>query len=213
VDRIPFLGAALERLEVADAVPATGTLPPAVARRIVSALNAGAPPTARQPLPGELLALSLLHEAAHLAIEEAARRQPDVGIDAALPSVRETVGTRQTTALLRAFADAFPGIDESAAARLEDLLLVHLANVNPAAEPLHDLVDESDLPPRALNETLRALEGRLAATRVSGGPEGGISLLELLQEPIRSSPESLAGQLRYVRDRWGWLLGAALDRL
>jgi glycosidase len=213
VDRIPFLGSTLERLDVADAVPTAGTLPPAVARRIVAALNAEAPPTARQPLPGELLALSLLHEAAHLAIEEAARRQPDVGIEAALPSVRQTVGARSTTTLLRTFADAFPGIDAPAAARLEDLLLVHLANVNPAAGPLQPLVDEGVLPRRTLTAALAALEARLAATRITDGSDGGISLLDLLQEPARHSPESLAGQLRFIRDRWGWLLGAALERL
>ena len=213
MDRIPFLGSTLERLDVADVAPASGTLPPPAARRIVAALNATVPPTARQPLPGELLALSLLHEAAHLAIEEAARREPDVGIAAALPAVRQTVGARPTATLLRTFAREFPGIDEGAAARLEDLLLVHLANVNPAARPLQELVDESGLPKRALTDTLRALEEWLATARIDGGPAGGISLLELLQEPARRSPESLAGQLRYVRDHWGWLLGAALERL
>ena len=132
------------------------TVPPPAARRIVAALNATVPPTARQPLPGELLALSLLHEAAHLAIEEAERREPDVGIAAALPTVREAVGARPTATLLRTFAREFPGIDEDAAARLEDLLLVHLANVNPAARPLQALVDESGLPKRSLADALRA---------------------------------------------------------
>ncbi|MDP2350304.1 MAG: alpha-amylase family glycosyl hydrolase, partial [Chloroflexota bacterium] len=38
-------------------------------------------------------------------------------------------------------------------------------------------------------------------------------LLELLRAPARAHPTSLAGQLRYVRERWSVLLGSALDAL
>jgi glycosidase len=214
MDRIPFLGATLKRLAPETPPPAAGPLPPAVARSIVGKLNAGRPPGGRQPLPGELLALSLLHEAAHLAIEEAARRKPEIAFGAALPTVREEVGPRPTTALLRSFADAFPGLDPEAAARLEDLVLVHLANVNPAADPLRELVDERGLPTATLAKTIAALERHQAGLVLDeDAPGGGMSLLDLLREPARQSPESLAGQLRYVRDHWGWLLGSALDRL
>src|SRR4051794_28027755 len=104
MDRIPFLGATLERLGLAGAVPTTGPLGPADARRIVAALNADGARTAsaeggRQPLPGELLALSLLHEAAHLAILETARRQPEAALDVAVPRVRRAVGEREAAEL------------------------------------------------------------------------------------------------------------------
>jgi pimeloyl-ACP methyl ester carboxylesterase/glycosidase len=213
MERMPFLGRALERLEVADAAPPTGALPPAAARRIVAALNREAEPATRQPLPGELLALSLLHEVAHLAIDAAADRQRELSFDRALPTVREAAGGARTTSLLRSFAAAFPGLEEDAAERLEDLLLVHLANANPAAQPLQALVDERVLPARALEATLAALERYLAAIRIEGGPGGGVSLLELLREPAANAPDSLAGQLRFVRERWRWLLGEKLDRL
>jgi pimeloyl-ACP methyl ester carboxylesterase/glycosidase len=212
MERIPFLGATLERLDVASVVPPDGPLPPAAARRIVAALNSEAGPTTRPPLPGELLALSLLHEAAHLAIEEAARRQPEVDIAAALPTVQAAVGPRPTTNLLGSFAKAFPGIDSDAASRLEDLVLVHLANANPAAEPLQELVDERVLPARTLAAVLAAIESHEAALKIAGAP-GGVSLLELLRAPARHAPTSLAGQLRYIREQWGWLLGSALERL
>src|SRR3954449_7129369 len=179
MERMPFLGSALERLAVASVPPPDGPLPPAAARRIVAALNRTEPAEARQPLPGELLALSLLHEVAHLAIDEAARRRPEVAIGAALPTVRDEAGPRRTSALLRAFASAFPGIDEAAAARLEDLLLVHLANANPAADPLRDLVDERALPADALAAAIRAVERHqqgLVLDDAEGG--GGESLLE-----------------------------------
>ncbi|HEY7970083.1 MAG TPA: hypothetical protein VID95_08815, partial [Candidatus Limnocylindrales bacterium] len=166
MDRIPFLGETLDRLDLDAAVRADGPLPPATARRVVAALIADGPPEGRQPLPGELLALSVLHEAAHLAILAAARRRPATAIEAALPAVREAVGPRPTTTLLRRFADAFPGVDPKPAARLEDLVLVHLANDNPAADPLRPLVDDRGLPATTLAATIRAIERHQAAIPV-----------------------------------------------
>jgi glycosidase len=214
MERIPFLGETLARLSLDPDEVRPGPLQPAVARTIVARLNADRTPGVRQPLPGELLALSLLHEAAHLAIVEAARRQPDAAIAAALPTVRASVGPRKTDTLLEKFAAAFPGIEPPAPARLEDLLLVHLANDNPAAAPLRDLVDDRGLPTPSLTAAIRALERHQATVALDGsGPGEGISLLELLREPARRSPDSLAGQLRYIREHWGWLLGSALDEL
>ncbi|MEO5940851.1 MAG: alpha-amylase family glycosyl hydrolase, partial [Candidatus Limnocylindrales bacterium] len=214
MERIPFLGETLARLNLDAGEVRPGPLQPAIARAIVGRLNADQLPGPRQPLPGELLALSLLHEAAHLAILEAARRRPEAAIGAALPMVQASVGTRRTERLLRGFAEAFPGVDEPAPDRLEDLVLVHLANVNPAAAPLRALVDDRGLPTPSLAAAIEALERHQAGVSLDDdGPGDGISLLDLLREPARQSPDSLAGQLRYVREHWGWLLGSALDEL
>ncbi|MBA2717669.1 MAG: serine hydrolase [Chloroflexi bacterium] len=226
MERIPFLGAALRRLDL-DALAAwTGPLQPATARRIVARLNAdraldavtGTPTAtpARLPLPGELLALSLLHEAAHLAIVEAARRQPQAALAAAVPAVRQSLGADEADALLNEFADAFPGVEKPADLRLEDLLLVHLANANPAAAPLVELVDEGVLPADTLAAAIQALERHQASIPIdpdATGAGGARSLLDLLREPARQSPDSLTGQLRYVREHWGWLLGDALTQI
>ena len=214
MERIPFLAPALKRLLLDPRAVGRGPLQPSTARVIVGRLNAERAPGERQPLPGELLALSLLHEAAHLAIVAAARRRPEVAIGAALPAVREAVGTKPAGELLGTFAAAFPGVDRTAPARLEDLLLVHLANTNPAATPLRELVDEGVLPPDRLAAAIAALEHHQAGLALdSDGPGGGQSLLDLLREPARRSPDSLIGQLRFVREHWGWLLGADLDAL
>src|SRR5258706_5632326 len=210
MERIPFLGETLARLSLDADEVRPGPLQPAIARAIVGRLNADRAPGPRQPLPGELLALSLLHEAAHLAIIEAARRQPETAISAALPSVRAAVGARRTDTLLGRFAEAFPGIDRPAPARLEDLLLVHLANDNPAAAPLRELVDDRGLPSPSLAAAIGALErhqagvmlGRDDADDADGDTPAATSLLELLREPARVSPDSLAGQLRYIREHW-----------
>ncbi|HET7031102.1 MAG TPA: alpha/beta fold hydrolase [Candidatus Limnocylindrales bacterium] len=214
MERIPFLGPALARLALDPDAVDPGPLEPATARLIVARLNATRDPTARQPLPGELLALSLLHEAAHLAIVAAVERQPEAAIGNALPAVRGVLGPRPTSQLLTTFAKRFPGLEPEAAARLEDLLLIHLANDNPAARPLRELVDETALPEDHLRAAIDALERHLASLTVDGdGRDGGATLVDLLREPARAAPDSLIGQLRYVREHWGWLLGGALDEL
>ncbi len=214
MERIPFLAPALARLRMDAAAVDPGPLQPAAARSIVGRLNAEREPGTRQPLPGELLALSMLHEAAHLAIVEASRRRPETSIAAALPAIREAVGTRRADALLRTFGAEFPGVDPKPPDRFEDLLLVHLANDNPAAAPLRELVDDRGLPSTSLDAAMRALEVHQSSLILDDdGPGGGLSLLDLLREPARNSPDSLAGQLRYVREHWGWLLGDALGEL
>jgi pimeloyl-ACP methyl ester carboxylesterase/glycosidase len=216
MERIPFLGATLSRLDLDALAERTGPLQPATARRIVARLNAEKPATERQPLPGELLALSLLHEAAHLAIVEASRQRPETALSTAVPVVREAVGTREVDDLLRDFAAAFPGVEEPPDERLEDLLLVHLANLNPAADPLRDLVDDSGLSAGDVNRAIDAIERHLGSVTLdpdAPASAAGLSLLELLREPARRSPDSLTGQLRYVREHWGWLLGDALAEI
>ena len=216
--RIPFLGATLDRLDVGPVDPTPGPLTPPTARRIVHRLNADRPAQTRQAVPGELLALSLLHEVHHRAIAAATRQRPAVGMAPTLRAVRKAVGDRRTDQLLGRFATSFPGVGAVPPGRLEDLVLVQLANDNPAAAPLHDLVDASGLPAPDLVAAMAAIErhhaGELLGDTEDGGEGGeGRSLLEILREPARQAPNSLIGQLRFVRDHWGWLLGDDLRDL
>ena len=95
--------------------------------------------------------------------------------------------------------------------RLEELLLVRVANENPAARPLRDLVDDTPLPAEPRTATMTALEA-YQGDLTPIGPNGE-TLVELLRAPARAHPTSLAGQLRYVREQWRGLLGADLDAL
>ena len=214
MERIPFRGATLRRLELDAVASAPERLAPPTARRIVHRLNGARPAEARQAVPGELLALSLLHEVAHRAILAAARQRPSIGMGRTLESVRGSVGAKRTDRLLGRFATDFPGVGAVPPGRLEDLLLVSLARDNPAAAPLHELVDTSALPAPDLTATLAAVERHYGAESVDDGPSGEArSLLDILRDPTRHAPTSLIGQLRYVRDHWGWLLGDAFADL
>jgi len=95
--------------------------------------------------------------------------------------------------------------------RLEELLLVRIANENPAARPLRDLIDDSPLPAEERDAVMASLEAYQAALSPIG--PNGETLVEMLRAPARAHPTSLAGQLRYVRERWSSILGAALEAL
>ena len=161
---------------------------------------------------GELAALELLHEVFHLLIERAAELQPPTAMAVTAEAVRDSMGEPRLDGLLSAVGDEFPDLeDDPEPVRLEELLLVRLANENPAARPLRVLVDDSPLPEADRIAAIASLEAYQAALTPIG-PDGE-TLVELLRAPARAHPTSLAGQLRYVKEHWGELLGGALDAL
>ncbi len=182
------------------------------ARRVVAALNASLPPGQPSAQAGELAALELLHEIFHLLVERAAELDPPAGMNAATVAVGEALGDEDLADLLDAVGGEFPDVERATEpVRLEELLLVRIANENPAARPLWPLVDDAPLPREERDATMAALEA-YHGERHPLGPNDE-TLVELLRAPARAHPTSLAGQLRYVRDHWGPLLGSALTDL
>jgi glycosidase len=163
---------------------------------------------------GELAALGLLHELGHVLIARYEQRQAPGAMTRALADLETTLG-REATHLLDRFGQEFPGPGpdpEPPAHRLEELLLTRISNENPAIGPLLELVDD-----RPLARGTRYLEAiaSLEAVFAAGPPSDidGMSLIELMREPARHAPTSLAGQLRFIRERWGSVLGAVLEDL
>ena len=95
---------------------------------------------------------------------------------------------------------------------LEELLMLWLANVNPAFGTFDELFDDADLTEKTAYENLIAGLRNFFDNQPGFGPEG-LSLIAFLRAPALASPESLAGQLRYMRTRWGLVLTSYLDRL
>lgn len=94
---------------------------------------------------------------------------------------------------------------------LEEMILLHLANLNPSFRPFVELFDDAKLSQTTSYATiLQQLETFFRSERPFG-PEG-ITVLELLRAPMRASPESLEGQLAYIKTHWGLLLGEKFMR-
>ncbi len=183
-------------------------------RRLANRMNELRDDGAPAVSAGEIGAMGLVHEIGHLVIAHHRQARRDA-IDLALGALEERLGRRDARILLDRFAAEFPGRTarpEPRQARLEELVLIRVANENPAIGPLRELVDDRPL------ERLTRYRDAIATLEVAFadgpriGPDGQ-SLLEFLRAPARHSPTSLTGQLRYIREHWAGILGDALAAL
>lgn len=95
---------------------------------------------------------------------------------------------------------------------LEELILLHLANENPAFHPFQILFDDTKLAANPLYiKTWNQIKAYFLTQPVFG-PKNN-SLINMLKEPVIASPTSLKGQLDYIRTYWADLLGEWLRRL
>ncbi len=189
------------------------------ARAVAARMNAARPPGSPSVQAGDLAALSLLHEVAHLVVERfEATAMPGVR-QRAVEGLRARLG-REGDRVLHRFAATFPSRlaePEDPASLVGEMILTRLANENPAAAPLRELVDDRPLVrSAAYKRAVRELETFFAGATpfpTGDGTGGVVDLLALLRAPARHAPTSLAGQLRYVRDNWPALLGDDLGGL
>ena len=104
-------------------------------------------------------------------------------------------------------ADADPPPHRHMASR--ELLLLHITTENPAALPLTDLFDDSDLKRRAPYDPLVSfLEDFFKTQPPFPGAEH--PLIEFLRTPMRACPHSFDGQIGYILEHWRHLLPASL---
>jgi glycosidase len=97
-------------------------------------------------------------------------------------------------------------------AALEELLLLWLANINPAFAPFRKLFEDADLKRKTIYQKVTAAFPDYFRIRPPLAPEVG-SLLDALRAPMLASPKSLTGQLEFIRERWSKHLGEDLRRV
>lgn len=183
------------------------------------------------PVPAtDLYALSLLDEAYHILLKHYYSRLSGVS-GHAIGELRSRMGSNFETVLFK-FTEEFPPVSvfigEKTAGEylgltsiapgeiragvqtaLEEILLVNNANDNPALEPYLDLFDAAVLEDSPYQEFVRLLLQFLAAQphlSIEGFSKGE-TLNEILKAPIRANPYSLEGQLRFIIEKWGHILG------
>jgi len=95
---------------------------------------------------------------------------------------------------------------------LEEILLLWLANVNPAFSPFRELFDDSSLEKNtAYPQVIDALQ-EFFSQQLPFGPEKQ-NLIAMLRSPALAYPHSLPGQLLFMQENWGLLLGKFAPRL
>src|SRR5579859_5805240 len=181
--------------------------------------------------PGALNAMGLIDEALHaVAALYRQQRDPKAMVDA-LAWFRSRLGEQSLEKTLLAFAEHFPVVDvyrgqqEAAewlaastagvphrAVALEELMMLWLANLNPAFKNFKELFDDKELAVKSAYPKIAAALRDYFETRPRFGPDNQ-NLVDLLRAPALASPDSLEGQLAYIRDTWADLLGDFMQRM
>ncbi|MBQ0039867.1 MAG: alpha-amylase, partial [Treponema sp.] len=186
---------------------------------------------------GNLNAMGLIDEIFHHVCMLFRRDKAPDSFKNILADLDKSLGVEEMDKLLLEFMDEFPpvavfqnkltaeqyldencwdeGVQRERSNReqvLEEMILLHLANENPAFHPFAVLFDD---------EKLKANKNYIKAwiqiksyfeTQPVFGPKNN-TLINMLKEPVIASPTSLKGQLDYIRSNWTLLLGEWILKL
>ncbi|MEA3376338.1 MAG: alpha-amylase family glycosyl hydrolase [Chloroflexota bacterium] len=180
---------------------------------------------------GQINAMGLIDEILHYVVQQYREQRKTTVMEKALEWLEEQAGKDELDQTLRRFVDQFPPLavyrqetdadeyleDETngvpnRAIVLEELLLLWLANENPGFSPFIELFDDTELEKGTSYRQVMSGLHDFFDTQPSFGPDDE-NLIDMLQAPARSSPHSLSGQLEFMRQRWGSLLGKYVYRL
>ncbi len=186
--------------------------------------------------PGALYAMGLIDELSHALVDFYRKQLDPAAIADALAWFDARLGKAELDKTLLAFVRQFPSAalylrepgdqEQSSAAWLqgetggvahrtiafEEMMLLWLANANPAFAPFSELFADTKL---AADSGYRSIVSGLREffkTRPAIGPEN-LNLIDMLRAPALASPDSLSGQLAFIQKKWAAVLGSALDRL
>lgn len=180
---------------------------------------------------GEINAMGLIDEILHAVVAVYRRERNPQAMSAALTWLKERLGSREVERALGQFAAEFPPLavyrgDISLAEYyvaetdgipneqilLEEMLMLWLANKNPAFSPFQELFDDSRLSLESVYPQALAELHRFFDSQPRFGPDEQ-NLIDLLRAPALAFPHSLFAQLEYIRDRWSEFLGGYLSGL
>lgn len=185
---------------------------------------------------GEINALGLIDELMHLAVAQYRQQTNPQVMAQALAYLENNLSRAELDYALLRFTSEFPplpvylgqtdpaaylaGQTDSLSNRetaLEEMLLLWLANQNPAFQPYKELFDDTPLEqstayPRLIS-ALQTFFVSQAPPFERGDEGGGQNLIDVLRAPFLAHPYSLADQINFIRTRWTILPGRALYRL
>ena len=180
---------------------------------------------------GKLNAMGLIDEILHYVAALYRERVSPSAFTALLDTFEKKLGIRKTETLLHAFVDRFPpaavysgkmsveeylkgsdGGESNRSLAIEELMMLALANANPAFGPFKRLFDDSELAVASCYlEAVELIKEHFA--KLPGFGPDTQNLWDLLRSPAIAEPYSLNGQLEFLRKRWGLLIGEYLIRL
>ncbi len=181
---------------------------------------------------GQINALGLIDEIMHYVFKTyREQKNPDV-LGKLQISLIGTFGEKAVDHLLMEFCSEFPpvsvyakemdietylaGTENGVSNRLntlEEIIVLWVTNRNPAATtPFLELFDEKHLSTATKYDLILQEIHTFFDNEPPFGPENQ-NLVDMFQAPAIAVPNSLPGQLEFIRSRWGVLLGKFLYRL
>jgi glycosidase len=180
---------------------------------------------------GALFAMGLIDELAHALVAQYRKTiDPNVLLEAVRWFASQS-DPKQLDRLLLTFTEQFPSVAvyrgeltasqwltgstdglSNREAALEELMLLWIANINPAFKAFGELFEDGKLKQQTIYTNVTAALPGYFATRPLFAPEIG-SLIDALRAPFLASPDSLTGQLDYIREHWAKHLGEDLRRV
>lgn len=183
-------------------------------------------PEEKKLFAGEVNAAGLLEELFHIIIRKYEQEHNPNLMGKALSQLQAVSGMSETMTQIKEFVSTFPPMDvyqgrmdvnaylaQQDSVRppthvvLEEMLLLWLANKNPANKKLKDLFDTGHLPQAEGFETLMKRFELFCKSQPLFATKGK-DLISLLMEPILAAPDDLFAQLEFIRREWEELLPA-----
>jgi glycosidase len=180
---------------------------------------------------GEINAMGLIDEVLHYVIALYREQINPETMGHALEWLYKKHGKESIDKTLYSFVDEFPPVDvykgkvdikaylkghvagiPNSQIVLEEMLMLWLANMNPAFSPYLELFDETTIKKETIYlEIISGLKEFFEKEPVFGPDDQ--SLIDMLRSPAVNVPHSLQGQLDYIRERWISLVQRFLNQI
>ncbi|MDR2018042.1 MAG: hypothetical protein LBQ00_04095 [Syntrophobacterales bacterium] len=181
--------------------------------------------------PGQVSAMGLIDEILHYVIQLFRRECNENAMEEALNSIYQTLDRDEVDRTIREFTEQFPpvavyrgeisledyisgvtGDTPNRVVVLEEMLLLWLANMNPAFSPFMEFFDDTALKQTTVYAHIISGLRMYFDTQPTFGPDNQ-RLVDMLRSPAVLVPNSLSGQLEYIRGCWGILLKGFIRRI
>src|ERR1700760_2761721 len=181
--------------------------------------------------PGALYAMGLIDEMSHALVAYYRRHLDPKVMAEALQWFDNRIGKEELDKTILSFVEQFPtadvyrnektgaewlagetdGISHRAVA-FEEMMLLWLANANPAFKPFSELFTDQSLAAITRYQQITIGLRDFFGTRPPLGSKK-LNLIDMLRAPALASPDSLSGQIAYIVEHWAELIGDSLKRL
>ena len=176
---------------------------------------------------GQLNAMGLIDEILHYIVGVYKSDKKASVIKDALSWLKQKNGSKNLTRAIQSFVNHFPPVavysneisvseylkdDNNKEIVLEEMLLLYLANINPAFEIFKELFDDRLLNKDYSYHKIISSLNDFFSDQPRFGPQDQ-SLTEMLHAPAKKVPHSLSGQLKYMLDHWGILISKYIYRI